>query len=137
MVADAEQAARAAHTAELERTKADLTELMARRDQLRTDADFLAAHLRAQRERVSGSIEALREMLARPTVLQPLPVPEKSRPDAPGVAAAADTEPKAATGATTASASPTAPTTEAPASADDEADVAGDLAALGDDAASG
>ena len=88
MVADAEQAARAAHTAELERTKADLTELMARRDQLRADADFLAAHLSAQRDRVSGSIEALREMLARPTVLQPIPVPEQSRPAAAAAAAA-------------------------------------------------
>ena len=45
MVADAEQAARAAHAAELERTKADITELSSRRDQLRADADFLAAHL--------------------------------------------------------------------------------------------
>jgi len=117
MVADAEQAARAAHTAELERTKADLAELMERRDQLRADADFLAAHLSAQRERVSGSIAALREMLAKPGVLQPIPVPEKSRPDAP-----ADASPAAAAGEA------------APAPTDEEGDVAGDLAALGDQA---
>ena len=122
MVADAEQAARAAHTAELERTKADLSELVARQDQLRADADFLAAHLAAQRERVSGSIEALREMLAKPSVLQPIPVPEQSRPET----APATSEARSADDATA------APAAAAP--ADEEADVAGDLAGLGEGA---
>ena len=87
MVADAETAARAAHAAELERVKAEMVDLSSQRDQLRGDADLLAAHLVAQRERVGGSIEALREVLARPTVLEPLPVPEKGDPTRVGTVA--------------------------------------------------
>lgn len=137
MVADAEQAARAAHTAEMERTKADITELVARRDQLRTDADFLATHLSSQRDRVAGSIEALRELLARPSVLQALPVPETSRLDAPVAGkplAAVGGEASGAPGfGVTAGAANTA--ADAADDAADGADVAGDLASLGSDAA--
>ena len=76
MVADAEQAARAAHAAEIERTKADMAELTTLRDQLRSDADFLSAHLVGQRQRVTDSIAALQGVLDNPTALRPMPVPE-------------------------------------------------------------
>ena len=76
MVADAEQAARAAHSAEIERTKADMAELNTLRDQLRSDADFLSAHLVGQRQRVTDSIAALQGVLDNPTALRPMPVPE-------------------------------------------------------------
>ncbi len=134
MVTDAEQAARAAHAAELERTRSDIVELSSRRDQLRGDAELLAAHLTAQRERVAGSVEALREVLARPSVLEPLPVPEKGDPTA---------------GARAAEATPTVPVEPAiavdvaraevadveldVAELDEDLDVAGDLAALSDE----
>ena len=76
MVADAEQAARAAHSAEIERTKADMAELNTLRDQLRSDADFLSAHLVGQRQRVTDSVAALQGVLDNPTALRPMPVPE-------------------------------------------------------------
>jgi cell division septum initiation protein DivIVA len=76
MVADAEQAARAAHSAEIERTKADMAELNTLRDQLRSDADFLSAHLVGQRQRVTDSVAALQAVLDNPTALRPMPVPE-------------------------------------------------------------
>ena len=48
-----------------------MIELSTCRDELRGDADLLAAHLVAQRERVGASgSEALREVLARPTILR-------------------------------------------------------------------
>ncbi len=87
MVADAEQAARAAHAAELERTRAEVAEVSSRRDQLRADADLLAAHLTNQRERVADSIASLQRVLEHPTALRSLPVPEKGHADRAGEAA--------------------------------------------------
>ena len=89
MVADAEQAARAAHSAEIERTKADMAELNTLRDQLRSDADFLSAHLVGQRQRVTDSVAALQGVLDNPTALRPMPVPETT-PVAEGDVARAD-----------------------------------------------
>jgi hypothetical protein len=155
MVADAEQAARAAHAAETERAKADIADLSSRRDQLRGDAELLAAHLNAQRERVEGSIVALRGALDQPAVLEPLPVPEKGDPTAASLsappsdpeetaAAAALGEGEAAASGAGAdepapagdSAPPPAPpeSRDAAVGPDEDGDVAGDLASLADEA---
>jgi cell division septum initiation protein DivIVA len=150
MVADAEQAARAAHTAEIERTKADMAELSTLRDQLRRDADFLAAHLVGQRQRVTDSIEALRAVLDNPTALRALQVPETlpspstESPASPDSASVPDAD--AASFAELGDGETETPAPAAPAdreaSGDDRAsdagddDVAGELAALvGDDGA--
>jgi DivIVA domain-containing protein len=119
MVTDAETDARRAASVEMVRIEAEVAALAARRDELHTEASRLEGHIRRQRERISSVAATLNGVLSVPSGL----VLTELAPPTPDPTASENDEGDRADRGTPAW-PPASP------AADDQSDVAGDLAAL-------
>jgi len=81
--AEAEDEARRAHEDARARVLAEMAELEARRDALRSDVESLEGHLERRRSAIARAADELRTLLEDPDALGELPLPELQVGDAP------------------------------------------------------